>query len=261
MLQRARNGAGLWLTAFLIAFGSPAATTPAKAPLTIAAAADLARALPLMGEAFQRRTGIRITIVLGSTGLLERQIENGAPFDIFMAADSEHVMQAVRAGCVTPGSQRTYALGVLALWTRPGAPVVRSLGDLARPFVARIAIANPLHAPYGKAAIQALTAAGIRGTAARKLVYGENVQQALRYAQSGAADVALVAYPLVVGGPGNTVLVPPHIYTPPRQTLCILKASAHPREAMRFIAFVCGAEGRAILKRFGYLLPVSSSKG
>lgn len=236
------------------------AGSPARPQLVVAAAADLARALPVLGTAFLQHSGVGITIVLGSTGLLERQIENGAPFDIFMAADSAHVAAAARAGRVLPGSERTYALGILAIWTRPGAPKLTSVADLAKPSVSRIAIANPLHAPYGKAALQMLTRANIRDVTAAKLVYGENVQQALRYAQTGAADAAIVAYPLVVDHPGNALLVPARLYTPPVQTLCVLKASQRSTDALRFCTFVCGPEGRAILKRFGYLLPTSTRK-
>ncbi|MGC8666825.1 MAG: molybdate ABC transporter substrate-binding protein [Chthonomonadales bacterium] len=250
----------LALAVLLFACGSPGMPAPARTSLTVAAAADLARALPRIGAAFQKRTGIGITVVLGSTGLLERQIENGAPFDVFMAADDAHVSDAARSGRVLPGSERTYALGILAIWTRPGGAPMHSIKDLARPSVSRIAIANPLHAPYGKAAVQALRRAGLWGVTAPKLVYGENVQQALRYAQSGAADAALIAYPLVIGGPGSAVPIPMNLYRPPRQTLCVLKASRHGPEAMRFAAFVCGPEGRAILKRFGYVLPQSLGK-
>ena len=166
----------------------------AKATVRVAAAADLARAFPEIAAAFTAETHTPVDLTFGSSGLLARQLEMGAPFDVFAAADLALVDRVIAAGACRADTRTAYARGHLSMWWRADLAVAppTGLGDLADPRFRRIAIANPESAPYGRAAKEALTASGVWASVHPRLVYGENVQQALQFAQSGNAEVALV---------------------------------------------------------------------
>ncbi len=224
-------------------------------PLRIAAAADLAGAFTEAGAAFQRRTGRHVVFSFGSSGLLAKQIDEGAPFDAFAAANTAYVDEVVRAGRCRADSRALYGRGQLVIWWRRDSPVVapRSLEDLADARFRRVAIANPQHAPYGIAAQQALAAAGILDGLRPRLVFGENVQQALQFAQSGNAEVAIVAGSLAESAGGRTLPVPAERHAPLDQALVACGPRA--AEGRRFDDFVLSDEGRAILRRHGFGLP------
>lgn len=230
---------------------------PAGGPaLVVAAASDVGAALGEISAAFARTHPADVRLSLGSSGLLAAQIEQGAPFDLFFSADETYVSALARDGFVAPDTIREYAIGRLALWTRSAAvDVSRGLGVLAEPAVRYVAIANPEHAPYGRAALEALTSAGLRDRVRPKFVIGENVSQALQMAQSGNADAALVALSLAVESSGRWWLVPDRLYRPIKQAAGVVTRSAHRDLARAFLEFVLGPEGRAALERRGFALP------
>lgn len=226
-----------------------------RSELRVGAAADLSRAFREIAPLFERTENVKVTLVLGSTGHLAKQAENGAPFDVFAAADERYIRDLETSGAVAPGSRALYAIGRVAIWTKRGSPPVRSIHELAESRFRKIAIANPLHAPYGRAAKEALTRAGLWSTVETRLVYGENVMQTLQYAQSGNADAAFVALSIAKGSGGDYILVPESLHTPLRQALGILSQSENPALAAKFAKFINGPNGRSIMRKYGFLLP------
>ncbi|WP_200907155.1 molybdate ABC transporter substrate-binding protein [Ardenticatena maritima] len=239
---------------WLLACRAPQAEPPSA--LTVSAASDLVLAFDEIGNAFTDQTGVPVVFNFGSTGLLAQQIEEGAPVDVFAAANIAYVEDLAQKGIIDPDSITLYARGRLVLWTLPehGLTIER-LEDLTDPRIRRIAIANPDHAPYGMAAREALQRAGVWETVQPKLVLGENVRQAFQYAATGNVDVAIIALSLAIPSDGEWVLVPETYHAPIDQAMGIVRTSRMPREAADFVAFVNSEEGRAIMKRYGFLLP------
>lgn len=227
-------------------------------PLRVAAAADLALAFKEVGAAFEAKTGKKAEFSFGSTGLLSKQISEGAPFDVFAAANVSYVDDVVKAGACDGDTKSLYAKGRIVLWSRDEASLPKGIADLKEPRFAKVAIANPEHAPYGRAAKQALTHAGVWETVQPRTVFGENVQQTLAYAQSGNADVSIVALSLAKAIPGHYTAIDPSLHDPLDQALVICKGGsrgAKTNEARDFVEFVGSKEGRAIMRRYGFLLP------
>ncbi len=228
---------------------------PPKKALKVAAAADLSNAFEDVAAAYRAKTGQEVKLSFGATGLLERQIAEGAPFDVFAAANVSFVDDAVKAGACFGETKSTYAFGHLVVWTKKGSALPANLADLADPKYAKIAIANPDHAPYGKAAKQALERAGVWDKVSSRIVYGENVRQTLQFAESGNAEVAIVALSLALGSDGSYVSVEGH--DPIEQALVVCKGEGQPlsEDGKAFVAFVGSPEGRRIMRRYGFLLP------
>ena len=227
-------------------------------PLKVAAAADLALAFKDVGAAYEKRTGDKVIFSFGSTGLLEKQIVEGAPFDVFAAANISFAEDAIKAGACNADSKALYARGRIVIWWRKDSAVKppRSVADLADKRFVKVAIANPAHAPYGQAAEQAMEKAGVLAAVKPKLVFGENVQQTLQFAQSGNAEAAIVALSLAVINDGDYVLVDDTLHKPIDQALVICGKDAERQKRGRaFTAFVNSSEGRAIMKKYGFLLP------
>ncbi len=238
------------------AAGVPAAQTTTE--LTVAAAADLTPAFQELGALFEQQTGIKVVFNFGSTGQLAQQIERGAPFDVFYAANKSFIEDLNSKGLVIPDTMEVYAQGRLTLWTLPDSPLKpERIEDLASPAYARIAIANPEHAPYGQAAKNALESAGIWDVVEPRLVYGENIAQTLTLADTGNVDVAIVALSLSVQGNGSWTLVPAELHAdnPLIQMAAAITGTPHEAAARRFIAFVNGPDGHAIMKKYGFILP------
>ena len=233
---------------------APDGASPSE--LTVAAASDLTPAFEEIGRAFEASQKIKVIFVFGSTGLLTKQIENGAPFDVFAAANESYIDQLEQKGLVVSGTKTIYARGRITMWTREDSTLkIEKIEDLARPEVYRIAIANPDHAPYGQAAREALQTAGIWGAVQPKLVYGDNIRQALQFAETGNVEVAIVALSLSVQSKGRWVLVPEELHKPLDQGLGIINGTKNEQAARAFSDFVNGAQGREIMKKYGFSFP------
>ena len=248
------------IAAFLVALLAISAckdkATTTTQDLTVAAASDLMPAFEEIGRAFESAHKTKVVFVFGSTGLLTRQIENGAPMDLFAAANVSYIKQLEQKGLIIPGTKAIYARGRIALWT-PGESNLRleGIADLARPEVQRVAIANPDHAPYGLAAREALETAGIWERVRPKLVYGDNIRQTLQYAETGNVEVAIVALSLIVQSRGRWTLIPEELHEPIDQGLGILKTTKNEPAARAFATFVNGPQGRAIMQKYGFTFP------
>lgn len=224
-----------------------------RRPLTVAAAANLTDVFAEVAAKFQAETGIAVTYSFGATANLTIQVEHGAPFDVLAAADVVHIDQLDKEGLLTAGSKAVYARGRLALWVPPGSRAhVSRVEDLKNGEVKIIAIANPKLAPYGAAAVESLRKLGLWSAVEPKVVYAETISAAKQFAATGNADVAFTAYSLVVKAEGNTILIPDEMHAPIDQAVGVLKGSARQGEAKRFVQFLMGPEGRAILGRYGY---------
>lgn len=232
----------------------PATSTPDE--LTVAAASDLTPAFEEIGREFQSTYKTKVIFVFGSTGLLTKQIENGAPMDLFAAANVSYIDQLEQKGLIIPDSKAIYARGRITLWT-PSDSLLRLEGikDLARPEVMRVAIANPDHAPYGLAARQALEKAGIWEAVKPKLVYGDNIRQTLQYAETGNVDVAIVALSLSMQSRGRSYLIPEELHQPIDQGLAIMKSTPKEQAARAFAAFLTGPQGQKIMQKYGFSFP------
>lgn len=227
-------------------------------PLRVAAAADLALAFKEIGDAFEKDTHKHVSFSFGSTGLLAKQLSEGAPFDVFAAANVSFVDDVVSSGACYGDTKQLYAKGRIVLWSKDPWALPKDISELKDPKYTKVAIANPEHAPYGKAAQQAMTKVGVWSTVQPRTVYGENVQQTLMFARSGNADVAIVALSLAVSSPGNYVPIEPSLHEPLDQALVACKGGskgAKANEARAFIDFVNGEQGRVIMRKYGFLLP------
>ena len=168
--------------------------------ITVAAAADLNYALPELTRSFEAATGTKVVVSFGSSGNLFSQIQSGAPFDLFFSADEDYPQRLAASGKMDAATLSIYAIGHLVIWVpndSPGDPAQLHMDLLTQSWVTRIALANPQHAPYGRAAMAVLEHFGMKDKLASKLVYGESVSQAAQFVQSGNAQAGLIA--LVAG--------------------------------------------------------------
>ena len=224
----------------------------------MAAAADLQTALPAIAAQFEKDTGHHVALTFGSSGNFSTQIENGAPFDVFMSADSDYPKRLEQAGLAERGSLYEYATGRLVLWTRndSGIDVTRGLAALADARVRRIAIANPTHAPYGRAAVAAIRHESLYDRVQSKFVLGENISQTAQFAQSGNADVGLIALSLALSPTlkesGSYAEVPSVFYPPIEQAAVVIASSKHKALASLFLALLKQPQAKAILQSYGF---------
>jgi molybdate transport system substrate-binding protein len=233
----------------------PAGEEPVP-PLLVLAASDLQHALPEIAAAFQARTGYGVELVLGSTGNLTTQIENGAPGDVFLAANEPFVDRLARRGMIREETRAVYALGRLAVAWRAELPPPRDAAALAAETYRTVAIANPEHAPYGAAAREVLEAAGVWQALQGRLVLAENVAQATQFVRTGNADAGVVALPVMVGQ--DQVPFRPldaALHAPLRQTGAVLRDARLPELAAAFLEELTGPGGREILGRYGFGAP------
>src|SRR4051812_40101542 len=209
--------------------------------LAVAAASDLQAALPVIADRFAKDAGGTVALTFGSSGNFFSQIQNGAPFDVFLSADTSYPKQLEAAGLVERGSIVVYARGRIVLWTRrdSGIDVTRGLQALTDANVRRIAIANPEHAPYGRAAVAALNAAHVYDRVRDKLILGENISQAAQFAESGSADAGIIALSLALTptlkASGRYAEVPDALYPPIEQAAAVVGASRRNALAHQFI--------------------------
>jgi molybdate transport system substrate-binding protein len=234
--------------------GAPGgAQQPPPAPLLVFAASDLGSAFAQIVTQFERKTRTDVTLVLGSTGMLAQQIRNGAPADVFFAANESFITDLASENLTLRQTHAIYARGRIATVTlRSGGIRIDDLVDLADTRIRRIAIANPQHAPYGLAAKQALEAAGLWATLEPKLVFGENVQQAMQFVRSGSAEAGLVARSVADTADVRWKLVDARLHRPIDQMAAVVARAKQPRAAMSFIEFVNGTQGRFVMRQFGF---------
>jgi molybdate transport system substrate-binding protein len=224
--------------------------------ITVAAAANLTEAFGELAKRFTARTGLKVTNSFGATADLSKQIENGAPFDVFASADVEHVDTLARKGLLADAPRGVYARGRLVLWSPPNvkAPISR-VEDLAGESVSKIAIAKPDVAPYGRAAVESLNALGLWSKVEPKVVYSQTVAQAKQFASSGNADAAFVPRSLVREGEGTAIEIDARLHAPIDQAVGVIRASKRQEAARRFVEFLLSEEGQSVLKSFGYDAP------
>ena len=220
--------------------------------INVATAANLTRAFAEVGQAFERQAGIHVTFSFGATTQLAQQIEHGAPYDVFAAADTEHVDQLARKGNVIPDTQAIYARGKLVLWVPDSRVPVDGLQDLTRAEVKHVALANPQFAPYGQAAVETLKSLRIWDAVQPKVVFAQNVSMATQYAATRNADAAFTALALVYDQGGRKIPIAENLHQPIDQAIAVVRGSRRPDEARKFIEFVLSAPAKEILKRYGY---------
>ncbi len=249
----------LLTTCLLVGCGSVA---PAQRAPVVAAAADLNFVLAELSERFARAQGQRVELVFGSSGTLARQVRDGAPFELFLSADETFVEELAAAG-LTRDAGALYAIGRIVLFAGAGSPLVPSEGLdgltrlLASGGVTRFAIANPEHAPYGRAAEAALRKRGIWDDLQPRLVLGDNVAQAAQFATTGNAVGGIIAYSLAlapnVGSRGAFALIPDADHPPLRQRMVLLTRAGSLVE--RFYRYLQEPAARAIFEQYGFTLP------
>jgi molybdate transport system substrate-binding protein len=250
----------LWLLfSFFLWFGHGCTLKPTHKSVeqlpevAVAAASDLITAFSDIGERLQREKVVKAVFSFGSSGLLAKQIEAGAPFDIFAAASEAYVNRLQNERLILPESQQIFAQGRLVIWQQSDAAVkIEALEQLILPDIRRIAIANPEHAPYGLAAREALESAGLWQKVQSKTIFGENVLQTLQFAQTGNVDAAIVARSLASRTGGRFVLVNPKYHSPINQTICILRRTQQKAASQRFVEYLHSSEARAILESYGF---------
>lgn len=230
--------------------------------LTIAAASDLQVVMPELVAAFEKKTSKKVRVAYGSSGNFFAQIQNGAPFDVFFSADVDYAKRLETTGRTRPGTLYVYATGRIVVWTPNGSRLDLErdgLKALLSPEVKRIAIANPAHAPYGRAAKTALETAGVFERVREKLILGENASQAMQFVHTGNAQAGILALSLALSpamkAQGRYWLVPQELYSPLDQAAVILSGAKDPDVAREFLAFLKGDAGREGMKRFGFIPP------
>lgn len=244
---------------------TPAGTTQTagSAQVRVAAASDLRFAMDDIAAEFHAlHPQIELKPTYGSSGNFYTQLTNKAPFDVFLSADAEYPKRLVEQGLASGDSVFPYAVGHVVLWVPNDSKLdleASGVRVLADPTVRRIAIANPQHAPYGRAAVAAMKAAGVYDTAAPHLVLGENIGQAAQFVESGSADVGILALSLALSpqmkGKGRYVEIPPNLYPPIEQAGVILSWAADRPAAEDFRRFLLSDAGRQTLSRFGLTAP------
>jgi molybdenum ABC transporter, periplasmic molybdate-binding protein len=242
----------------ILATFSGCKTQPAveSSEIHVAAASDLIPAFEEIGREFEAAHKTQVIYSFGSTGLLTRQIENGAPMDVFAAASVDYIDQLEQKGLIVADTKAIYARGRITMWTTKDSKLqIEKINDLASDEVKRVAIANPDHAPYGMAARDAMQTAGIWDSLKSKLVYGDNIRQTLQFAETGNVDVAIVALSLSKQSDGRWTLIPQELHKPINQGLAVIKGTKNEQAAREFASFVNGPQGQAVLAKFGFELP------
>src|SRR5579863_4471025 len=230
--------------------------------ITVAAAADLSVALKEIAANYEKQTGVQVKLSFAASGALTQQIQNGAPFDLFFSADMEYPRQLVAEGDADGASLYRYAVGTLVLWVpsaSPLDPANQGIKVLQDPSVKKIAIANPQHAPYGRAAVAALKHFGVYEQVQDRLVIGENVSQTAQFVESGNAQVGFIALahavPLAMRGEGRFWKVPAEAYPALDQGLVIVSRSQRKREAAAFVDYIKTKAAADVLRRYGFSVP------
>jgi len=251
------------LRALCVSVAIPFFSSAQQPQLKIAAASDLKFVLTDLASAYEKQSGVKLNLTFGSSGNFFAQIQNGAPFDLFFSADSDYPRKLNEAGLVLPNSADSYAVGKLALWAPSNSkltPEKSGWQSLLDPTVQKIAIANPDHAPYGRAALEALKSSGLYEKTKSKLVFGENISQAAQFVQSGNAEIGILAESLIHSpsfASGHIWKIPQNQYTPLLQSFVVLKSSSNKDAALAFLAYVKSPGAQAIFEKYGFAKPES----
>lgn len=247
---------GLFIVILITGCNGASSEGQGNGELTIAAAAGLTLAFTEIGELFEEETGIKVTFSFGSSGQLADQIEHGAPFDIFAAANTSFIENLDEKNLIITDTKQIYALGRIGLATRKDSSIaVEQIEDLLKPEIVKVAIANPEHAPYGLAAQQALKAAGGWEEVKGKLVFGRNISDTLSFVETGNAEVAIIARSLVREEAINFSLIDEAMHEPIEQMLAVIQSTRNEAAAKEFINFIFGPVGKPIMERNGYTIP------
>lgn len=259
------SGLKLFVLVGLLALPAAAASA---GDLTIAAASDLQLVFPEVVAAFEKSTGKKVRVSYSSSGNFFAQIQNGAPFDLFFSADVDYPRRLVAAG-FAQGEPQVYGIGRIVLWVPKDSKLDlerTGLQAVLSPGVKKVAIANPAHAPYGRAAKAALEKAGLWTHVQPKLVIGENISQAAHFVRSGSADAGIIALALALSDRmkpvGRYWLVPEEMHPRLEQAAVITKAAKDKElaAARQFLTFMRGNDARAIMAKFGFVAPVPEKK-
>lgn len=251
-----------WFRAFpliISAFFAQRAMQAQGKEIRIAAAADLKFAMEQLAEQFEKQSGTKVSATYGSSGNFFSQIQNGAPFDLFFSADIGYPKKLETMELAEPGTLYQYAVGRIVIWTPADAHVdvtKQRWSALLDASVRKIAIANPEHAPYGRAAVAALQKAGIYERVKDKMVYGESISQAAQFVQSGNAEIGIVALSLASSPPmrgGKSWIIPEEMHPAIEQGAIVLKSAKKKDAARAFLEFVRSKEGRTILEEYGFV--------
>ena len=263
MIHRVPGPRVLALCAWLFCVQTPSVFAQS---LTVAAASDLHSVMPQVAALFQKATGQAVTITFGSSGNFFSQIQNGAPFDLFFSADIEYARRLEAGGFVERGSIVSDAIGRLVLWTRAdrSVDVRRGLPVLLDAAVRRVAIANPAHAPYGRAAVAALRHAKLYDRVQSKLVLGENVAQAAQFVDSGNADAGIIALSLALDPGmkqrGSFYDIPSDFHPPIEQAAAVVQSSKNKAAGRAFLDFVRTPEIVGLMQSYGFTTPASAQQ-
>ncbi|ULA60634.1 MAG: Molybdenum ABC transporter, periplasmic molybdenum-binding protein ModA [Nitrospira sp.] len=256
----------LWAVTVILAMTlmlgmAKAATVAYAGEVTIAAASDLNFAIKELIEEFEKQSGNKVKLSLGSSGNFFAQLQQGAPFDLYFSADIGYPRKLEEAGLTAPGTLYRYAVGRVVLWAPKSSPldVTKGLTVLREPAIKKIAIANPKHAPYGRAAVAAMEHEQVYGDVKDRLVLGENISQAAQFIESGACDVGIIALSLAMApamkSAGNYWEIPADHHTPLEQGAVVMKQSKNQEIAKQFLEFMKGERGQEIMTRYGFTLP------
>jgi molybdate transport system substrate-binding protein len=252
-----------WLlsTVLLTASLSPAQEKRSQPELLVAAAADLSSALTEVSDNYQKQSGVEMKLSFAGSGTLTQQIQSGAPFDIFFSADMDYPRQLIAAGDADGATLYQYVVGKLVLWVPDASPLDiehQCINALRDPSVKRISLANPQHAPYGRAAIAALKYYHLykEDELSGRLVLGENVAQAAQFAESGNAQVGFIALAHALSpamrGKGKYCEVPQEAYPPLAQGVVILTHAKHKKEAADFLRYIKTKDATEVLRKYGF---------
>lgn len=243
-----------YLLSLCALFGFALSATVQADNVAVAVAANFTVPIQKIAVDFEKDTGHKLQLSYGSTGKFYTQIKQGAPFDVFLAADDETPAKLEKEGAIKPGSRFTYAIGKLVLWSAKPGFVDAKGAVLKKGNFAHLSIANPKTAPYGTAAVEALKKLGLYEGLSAKIVQGENISQAHQFIASGNAELGFVAYSQVIAAGGSSWLVPANLYTPIRQDAVILEKGKANAGAQALLDYLKGPKARAIIKSFGYEL-------
>ncbi len=255
-------GVTAWFLAISVTLGMVGVVPAVRADeVTVAAASDLNFAIKeLIGE-YEKQSGHHVKLSLGSSGNFFAQLQQGAPFDLYFSADIGYPKKLEEAGLTVPGTLYRYAVGRIVLWAPKHSPldVTKGLTVLREPTIKKIAIANPKHAPYGRAAVAAMEHVQVYADVKDRLVLGENISQAAQFIESGACDVGIIALSLAMApamkSAGNYWEIPADHHSPLDQGAVIMKQSKNQDAARQFLEFMKGERGQEIMTRYGFTLP------